>query len=131
MNMLMGLAMTGLGLIGSITLAHDQSGPYGSVSDLWSQGAVLAEQGDFAGAQRLYETAFQESRELSPANLVECAEAGSLARIQAMVAAQEYIFANGENPQTVQTAQAIASQQFETTWDTIGRERPELLGGCP
>lgn len=126
---LLAIAALMLGLMS----AKAESSPYGKMlQDLWAEGLRLEKQGNFAGAQKAYENALQQSQQLPDPLLRGCATAHSRVGLETMMAAQKYINERGGNSDIPEGVNETIIQQYYATWEKIGQEMPGLAArDCP
>jgi hypothetical protein len=116
----------------STVSAKAEHSPYGkTLKDLWAEGLRLEKQHDFAGAQRLYEKALQQSQQLPDSLVKRCAIAISRVGLESVIAAQTYIREHGNNPKLREGIEITTIQQFYASWEKIGQELNLGSKDCP
>ncbi|MBM0745267.1 hypothetical protein JOY44_27740 (plasmid) [Phormidium sp. CLA17] len=116
----------------TIVSVKAERNPYGKIlTDLWAEGSRLEKQRDFAGAQRLYEKALQQSQTLPDSLVKRCAIAISRVELESMIAAQTYIREHGNDPKLREGIEITIIQQSYASWEKIGRELKLLSTDCP
>lgn len=125
MSRLLTITVLLLNVVGVVQAQHN---PYGPVlPNLWDKGLRLEEQGDYAGAEKVYQEALQVSYQLPDSLVKRCAIAMSRVGLESMTAVQKIISEQGYDAEGVEIT---LIQQYYATWEQVGSELKLSSGDC-